>query len=44
MGKGRSDTDGERRENVGEARGKIAVGELCLFKGHNYRLWVIGDN
>lgn len=34
----------DRRESVGETRGKIMVGELCLFEGHNYKIWVIGDN
>ncbi len=37
-------TYGERRESVGETGGEIMVGELCLFEGHNYEIWVIGDN
>lgn len=35
---------GERRGAVGETRGKIVVGELCLCEGHNYKIWVTGVN
>lgn len=41
---GKTVTHGQRRGSVGETRGKIMVGELCLFEGHNYKIWVIGDN
>ena len=34
----------DRRGSVGETRGKIMVGELCLFEGHNYKIRVIGDS